>query len=416
MKTPAARTKTRAAVGAALLASLLLPACRPAAPPDEWLGALNAVVGPAGPGSRYPHLAGPADGPVVLSWLQPVSGDGEALRQAKWVGDAWGPATTVASGRDWFVNWADFPSVVPISATTWAAHWLQQTPGNVYAYDVRVAVSPDAGRSWSPPISPHDDGTPTEHGFVTLFGFGGATYAVWLDGRRTAGEHDHAAGSAGAMTLRSAVIGADGRRVGSDGERDGRVCDCCQTDVAITEEGPVVVYRDRSEREVRDIAVARLEDGRWSPPVHVHADGWVIDACPVNGPAVAALGRAVAVAWFTAPDRPRVRVAFSADAGRTFAPPVEVATGGVAGRVDVVLLEDGRAVVSWLEPSADGAVIRARPFTRDGAAGPAVVVADSTVQRSSGFPQMVRAGDGLLFAWTDPGDPSTIRTAFARLR
>ena len=157
------------------------------------------------------------------------------------------------------------------------------------------------------------------------------------------------------------------------------------------------------------------DDDRWSEPVHVHADGWTTDACPVNGPAVDARGTSVVVAWFTAPDVPRVRIAFSGDSGRSFTPPIEVASGTVAGRVDVVLLKDGRAIVSWLQESPAGAEIRAQPFNRAGAAGAAVVVAGTSVHRASGFPQMALADGGLHFAWTDVGDPPQVRTAFARL-
>jgi len=402
------------APAAALLVLLALPACRDADPAEKWMGDITPVASPAGPGSRYPHLAGNGNG-RVLSWLQALPQGGFALQYSRWRDGAWGPAGIVATGADWFVNWADFPSVVPLSATTWAAHWLQQKPGSVYAYDVRVALSSDAGNSWSPPVSPHDDGTPTEHGFVTLYPVDKGARAVWLDGRHTSGGHEHSGAGPGAMTLRSAVIGTNGQRNGVDEELDGRVCDCCQTDAAITSDGPVLVYRDRSEHEVRDIALVRHSDGQWSAPVHVHADGWRIDACPVNGPAVDARGQAVVVAWFTAPDVPRVRVAFSDDGGRTFAPPVEVASGRVAGRVDVVLLDERRSIVSWLQEAEAGAEIRAQPFTRDGAAGPAVVVASTSVHRASGFPQMIHAGDGLLFAWTEATDPPRVRTAFARL-
>jgi hypothetical protein len=205
-------------------------------------------------------------------------------------------------------------------------------------------------------------------------------------------------------------------QAGSGLEVDERVCDCCQTDAAVTDDGPVLVYRDRNQDEVRDIALTRLQAGEWSEPVHVNADDWKIDACPVNGPAVDARGTTVAVAWFTAPDLPRIRLAFSDDAGRSFGPPIEVAHGNVIGRVDVVLLDDGRAVVSWLQSATNGAELRAQPFSRDGKPGPAVLVAAASVQRSSGFPQMVRAGDGLLFAWTDSTASQQVRTAFARLR
>lgn len=392
-----------------------VPACRNSDRTDDWLGTVTETASPAGSGSRYPHLAATADG-AVLSWLQPTATGGFALQHASWRAGAWGPVATVASGDGWFVNWADFPSVVPLSKRRWAAHWLEQRPGNVYAYDVRVALSDDAGATWSAPFTPHDDGTPTEHGFVSLFAGDGQAMAAWLDGRHTAGGHDHAAGGSGAMTLRSAVLGADGVPAAGGQEVDGRVCDCCQTDSALTDDGPVLVYRDRSPHEVRDIALVRLQAGTWSAPVHVNADGWKIDACPVNGPAVDARGQTVAVAWFTAPDLPRIRLAFSGDAGRSFGPPIEVAHGNVIGRVDVVLLDHDRAVVSWLQSGAAGAELRAQPFSRSGTPGPGVLVAAASAQRSSGFPQMVRAGDGLLFAWTDSAASQQVRTAFARLR
>lgn len=397
------------------LLALAVPACRNSDRTDDWLGTVADVASPAGSDSRYPHLASTADG-AVMSWLQPTAAGGFALQHSSWRAGAWSPVGTVASGDGWFVNWADFPSVVPLSARTWAAHWLEQRPGNVYAYDVRIALSSDAGTTWSAPFSPHDDGTPTEHGFVSLFAGDGQAMSAWLDGRHTTGGHDHAAAGSAAMTLRSAVLGANGVQTGGGLEVDERVCDCCQTDAAATDDGPVLVYRNRSKDEVRDIALTRLQAGEWSAPVHVNADGWKIDACPVNGPAVDARGTTVAVAWFTAPDLPRIRLAFSDDAGRSFGPPIEVTHGNVIGRVDVVLLDDGRAVVSWLQSGTTGAELRAQPFTRAGTPGPGVLVAAASVQRSSGFPQMVRAGDGLLFAWTDSTASQQVRTAFARLR
>lgn len=376
---------------------------------------------PASIGARFPHLAATADGAiVVMSWLEPVNDAGQfRLRLSQWQeGRRWAEPTEVASGKDWFVNWADFPSVMPSADGPWAAHWLQQKPGGVYSYDVMVRLSADGGRTWGEPRSPHDDGTPTEHGFVSLAPVDGQPYAVWLDGRATAGEgHAHGAdehgSAAGAMTLRGAVLQTKGAAAGV--QIDERVCDCCQTDTVASRDALVVAYRDRGMDETRDIRLARLVDGAWSEPILVHADGWRIDACPVNGPAVAAHGDDVMVAWFTAPDQPRVRLAFSRDGGRTFAAPIEVASGKVVGRVDVVALDDGRAIVSWLAEDARGAVIRAQPFTAAGAAGLAVDVAQSDIARSSGFPQMVRAPGGLLFAWTTSGGEPTVRTAFAPL-
>ena len=341
------------------------------------------------------------------------------LRQARRRGDAWSAPATVAEGTDWFINWADFPSVVPVTSTLWVAHWLQQRPGNVYSYDVRMRTSADGGATWSESFSPHDDGTPTEHGFVSIVNAGGQPYVVWLDGRKTAGEgHSHDedhAGATGAMTLRGAQVNGASARLRTTPKSTPVSATAARRMPWASATLSLVVYRDRSADETRDIRLARLEAGHRSAPVVVHDDGWRIDACPVNGPAIDASGNVVAVAWFTAPDQPRVRLAFSTDAGKSFAEPFEVAAGRVLGRVDLVVLPDGRAITSWLEQGSDGALIRAQPFTVRGAAGPAQTIARSAIARSSGFPQMRLDGGNLVFAWTETGEPAGIRTAVAAL-
>jgi hypothetical protein len=121
----------------------------------------------------------------------------------------------------------------------------------------------------------------------------------------------------------------------------------------------------------------------------------------VNGPAVAAAGRRVAVAWFTGADKSsRVKVAFSGDAGEAFGRPVAVDDGNPAGRVDVLLLDDGGAMVCWLEKLPEGGAVRVRRVWPDGKFDESVTVAPSGTARSSGFPQMARAGGELVFAWT----------------
>jgi hypothetical protein len=178
----------------------------------------------------------------------------------------------------------------------------------------------------------------------------------------------------------------------------------------------VVVYRDRSEKEMRDISLVRFHKGRWTKPRTLYADGWEINGCPVNGPSVSADGRRVAVAWFTAAqETPRVKVIFSIDAGETFGQPIQVDEGAPVGRVDVLMLSDGSALVSWLERTAKGGEVRVRLVKPDGSRGPSTTVAESSVARVSGFPQMARSGDEIVFAWTDPGTPSRVRTAVGRV-
>jgi hypothetical protein len=364
----------------------------------------------AAPGSAEPNLTLGPDGRAYLSWIEPAPDSAHALRFAVLEGGRWSEPRTIASGRDWFVNWADFPALAVLPGNRMAAHWLQRSGTNKYAYDVRVAVSSDGGATWTPGVVPHTDGTQTEHGFVSMWPAGDSVALVWLDGRKFKPSADeHAAGNE--MTLRYTTVGADGRAA-PDRELDGRVCDCCQTGMAMTGRGPLVVYRDRSPTEVRDIYVTRYVNGAWTPGAPVHPDGWVMPACPVNGPQADADGDRVAVAWYTGADSTaQVKVAFSSDAGATFATPTRVDAGNPEGRVDVVLLRDG-ALVSWIERTGEKeAEVRVRRVGTDGRMGEPRTVAGSSAARSSGFPRMVPAGENLVFAWTAPGDSSRVRAA-----
>jgi hypothetical protein len=376
---------------------------------------LQPLPSPAGESSGEPHLTLSEQG-VILSWLQASDSSTHELRISHLSGDTWSPPATVAASDAFFVNWADFPTVAEVAPGRLAAHWLQRGGAGGYDYGVRVAESTDGGRSWSDPWTPHEDQTPTEHGFVSLFGQQENGWGlVWLDGREF--HAPEGVEPAREMTLRYRGVSTDGTRA-PEVEVDGRICDCCQTDAAVTSRGPLVVYRDRSADEIRDIYVTRLVDGAWTAGTPVHADGWHIDACPVNGPAAAAREDQVAVAWFTgAGDQPRVKVAFSGDAGATFGSPVQVDGGNPSGRVDVLLLDDESALVTWLERVGDGrAEVRARRIWSDGAAGPAITVTSSSDARASGFPRAVLAPDGtLVFAWTDvQGGASQIKVARAR--
>ena len=374
---------------------------------------------PAGVDSREPELSTTADGRMILSWVQKVGHKRYALLFATRDADNWSKAHTVAEGENWFVNWADFPSVIALADGSLAAHWLVKSGSGTYAYDVNIARSKDGGNTWGKPIVPHTDKTQTEHGFVSLMPLAdGRVGAVWLDGRNLKDVKDHDEEHTPlpvSMTLRYAAIDADGR-LSDEAQLDERVCECCQTSAALTSEGAIAVYRDRSEKEVRDIYFVSRQQGNWSGPRPMNADNWEISGCPVNGPSVAADGRLVAVAWYTAANNsPRVKVAFSNDAGATFAGPIEVDDGATLGRVDVLLLPDGSALVCWLSGTAEGGEIKVRRVSPDGALGAPAVIARTDISRSSGFPRMARLGEEVHFAWTEFGKPSHVRTATANV-
>ncbi|MEZ0472496.1 hypothetical protein [Luteimonas salinilitoris] len=360
------------------------------------------------PGTSAPDLALAPDGRVLLSWLDSRPGRRHLFRFS-----AWDPAqqrwqtrpVTIAIGSRMFVNWADTPHILATADGALWAHWLQKTADAPYAYDVVLTRSQDGGANWAPPVTPHDDGTPTEHGFVSLWPQGRDLLGIaWLDGRNTGGD-EHAGHGAhdGSMMLRSALFDR-GLQPVQEATVDTRTCECCKTDVAMTDRGALLVYRGRTGEEIRDILASRLEGNVWTAPRRVHADDWTMPACPVNGPDLAARGSEAVVAWYTAAGgEPQVKLARSSDAGDSFGEPLVLDRGNaVQGRVAVAL--DARQVrVLWLREDGDGQSLwfaryapdLSREFER-------IELAKLQGRgRATGFPKLV-VHDGVSHAvWTD---------------
>jgi hypothetical protein len=394
-------------------------AVSPKPPSSEEVLVIRSTESPATGDSREPELTTTQDGRVILNWVEKMDSERYALRAAVLDQRGWSEPLTVSQGENWFVNWADFPSVIALKDGSLAAHWLVRSGAAKYAYDVNISRSRDGGRSWSKPLVPHRDNTQTEHGFVSLIPLpDGRLGAIWLDGRnmKDMQETDEHAPAAASMTLRYAVADSEGN-LSEETQLDERVCECCQTSAALTSSGPIAVYRDRSPSEVRDIYIVRQVNGSWATPQPVVADNWQINGCPVNGPAVSADGTRVVVAWFSSPAGvPRVKVTFSQDAGATFGPAIQVDDGENVGRVDALLLPDGSALVCWLSGTVDGGQIKVRRVHANGVVGPAAVIAQTDISRSSGFPRMARLGDEVHFAWTEFGNPARVRTAVAAIK
>jgi len=395
------------------------PAPSPPTPtptPATTAPAVQSIDSPAPAGSMTPNLTRADDGAVYLTWLETRAEGGHRLRFSRLTADAWTPAATIHEGDAFFANWADFPSLIALSDGALLAHWLEKTPGGTYAYDVRYRRSSDGGASWSDPVTLNDDGTASEHGFVSLVPIaGGEAQAIWLDGREMAGGDGGHGETAGAMTLRQATIDSAGR-VATTSLLDDRVCECCGTAAVASRDSVLAFYRDRSDDEVRDIAVVRATSAD-DAPRRLHDDGWRIEGCPVNGPAADADGERIAVAWYTnADERARVQFAFSTDAGTSFTAPLEIAAGNTLGRVSVALLADGGALVAWLEDGAETGTIRARRVTASGQLGAPFTIASTSAARRSGFPQLVRTDTHVVAAWTDASELSQVRTARLDLR
>lgn len=378
--------------------------------------AVQELPSPAGAGAAEPFLYATRDA-VLLSWLEPVAGtDRTALRFSRYANGQWSAPRTIVERNDLFVNWADFPSIVEDAKGTLFAHWLQKSGKGTYAYDVQMAASTDGGTTWGKPFLLNRDGKEAEHGFVTLAALpAGGVGATWLDGRKmTGGGHGgHEAG--GDMGIRYATVSADGT-LAEDVELDDRTCECCTTGMTMASTGPVIVYRDRSPDEVRDIAYVTKTANGWTKPARVNADDWKINACPVNGPQADAIGKRVVTAWFTAAqEKGRAYVAFSDDGGVTFAKPVQIDDGKPIGRLDVILLDEETALVTWLEQTGAGGEIRTRRVRRNGSPEPAIKIADSSTARAAGFARTAKLGSDVYVTWTEQSAASK-KVHVARVR
>lgn len=376
---------------------------------------LQAWTLPAGPGSAQPGLSLAPDGRLLLSWMESVQGRRTRFQYADFTpAGQWQITKTIAIGSSFFVNWADTPHMIATPNGALWVQWLQKSAEAPGAYDVMLATSRDDGGSWDPPVRPHTDGTASEHGFVSLWAQGDDKVGIaWLDGRSTVAAPKHGddphAHHGGATMLRGAVFDLALATQG-DMQIDPMVCDCCQTDAAMTSEGALLVYRGRTSAEIRDIQTTRFDGKTWTTPKPVAADHWKMPACPVNGPSVAARGEQAVVGWYTAVnDTPTVQLARSTDAGDTFGAPVVLDQGeAVQGRISVAM-DAGNVWVLWLREDASGQSLWLARYTPDLSRQlEKVEVAKLHARgRGTGFPQLALRDGMAYMAWTDSVDGVT---------
>ncbi len=383
-----------------ILLTLALACTEAAGPVVEFVGT---------PGSTAPNLVEDGQGRLIVTWLESDSPDRSSLRYAVREAGRWSAPRVIVQDRELFVNWADFPSLTVTEDGVWVAHFLEKTATSPYAYHAMVTRSGDEGATWTTPEPMHDDRSDTEHGFVAMATDNeGGVDLTWLDGRAMT------AAVGGPMSVRTRRVDRSGM-LGPEKLLDIRSCECCQTAVTRTSRGLLAAYRDRSEDEIRDIAIVREEHGGWTEPLIVAPDGWEHRACPVNGPALAAEGESVWLAWYTGVgSTPHVYLIHSQDAGKTWGERLQIDAGSTLGRVDLQLLpdSDGAVVIAWLDADAEtegGAMWRVRRIGADEVPGPTMDVVQVSRARISGFPRLAFA-DGALFLATTASDAEGSRS------
>jgi len=391
-----------------LLLIISLFSCKPeikktstSTPEIQQESVIQLLSSPVNSNSSLPRLYSNGK-EILMSWVEKKDTI-TVLKYSSFSNDSWTASNEIISGNDWFVNWADYPAIAENNGNI-LTNILQKSAKGTYDYDIKLSLFSKEKEGWENNILLNLDGKQSEHGFVSMLPYQDDSFFVtWLDGRTLVDvpkEKEQ-------MTLRGAIITKDGE-VTKDVLLDERTCECCNTATTMTANGPIVVYRDRSQHEIRDISIVRYVNGIWTKPQIAVTDNWYIPGCPVNGPAIDAIDNNVALAWFTAADdNPKVQIAFSDDSGETFGLPIRIDNGNAIGRVDVVMLDESSAAVLWMEPNGVDTLIQLVKVNVDGTQNKHITITKTRSERSSGFPQMEVLGDKIYMAWTSLEEKET---------
>jgi hypothetical protein len=291
-----------------------------------------------------------------------------------------------------------------MSDGTLLAHWVEKGKGkdSSDAEDLYVSSSKD-GIHWTAPATAHHDHAAVQHGLASIVQSGPHEASIlWLWANK---------GDDGPVTMMRTIVDADGKEMKEE-PLDTDVCGCCPTSVVKTAKGILVAYRDHTSKDIRDIAILRFENGKWSTSKVLYADNWEVNACPVNAASASAKDNRLAIAWYTeGGDMPKVELVFSSDGGTTFTKPLVMNTGDTLGYASTALTADGGAVVSWIEEGEKSARVMTRAVSAAGVAGPVLQVAEGS-RASLGYPRVVHSGSDTFITWGD--GKAGIRTALLK--
>lgn len=339
-----------------------------------------------------------SNGSLALTWISSDKDMNASLNFRQFKNKQWTNSQTLAIGSDWFINWADFPTHA-ISGDRVLTSYLKKSASGRYTYDVFLNLQKLSGEKIKEDFILNTDGFNAEHGFVSIAeGNNEGFFITWLDGRNTVEKELN--GNHKPMTIRFAEITTAGDIV-NEIELDSSVCDCCQTSITNTDKGPIVVYRDRSDKEIRDIYVTRNIDDGWETPVPVYNDEWEIYGCPVNGPKVVSNSNNLAVSWFTVADgKPSVNLSFSESYGSSFSNPIKINDYTAIGRVDVAFLNDNEVLVSYMEVDDVGTYLRLKKVSIDGKVSKPITISKIDSGRNTGVPQLEILDNEIFIVWT----------------
>jgi hypothetical protein len=280
---------------------------------------------------------------------------------------------------------------------------------------IKTARSRDGGRTFGAPEVLQASGAAGDRGWQSLaLDARGNAHAIWLDHRGMAtgsaktgehkGEHDGVA-----MAQRSGLYYATSAG-GAASERElfKGVCYCCKTAMATGPDGTLyAAWRHVFAGNFRDMGFTSSRDGgkTFSPLLRVNQDGWSINGCPDDGPAMVVDAKgAVHLVWPTVSGGTEGALLYAVSRdGRSFSAPVRVPTLGSPkpSHPQIALDGQGRIVVAWDEVRNG---VRGAAFSRmSGSTGGAPAFGAAQTLSSGGpsaYPVLAASSKGLVAVWT----------------
>lgn len=241
--------------------------------------------------------------------------------------------------------------------------------GDIHGTDIYLSTSTDGGQNFTSEVKVNDDKVPNAHGMHSLaVAKDGRIYAAWLDERNvhapmpsTKAEGHHMESN---RDLYIAYSTDGGRTFSTNHKVASDACPCCKTALTVSADGTVYAgWRQVLPGSYRHIAVASSTDGgaKFSTPVIVSDDRWMLQGCPVSGPSLsvdAASGN-LKVVWYAAGESgaPGVYFAESKDKGHSFSARQLLSQENVRG-TPALAVGNNNAIALWQSADAPNAKMR----------------------------------------------------------
>lgn len=288
---------------AALTSLLLLARSVSAAEPGAMQHAGHGDPTPGSPGLVDLGATAAFDAQGTL-WAAHKTAAGVSVSRSRDLGKSWSAPVAVSRESEPTDAGADARPKIALGPqgeiyVTWTRPMAKP-----YTGEIRFTRSLDGGLTFEAPQTVHHDRQVITHRFDALtVDVRGRVVVAWVDKR------DLAAGpSSGPAAYRGAAIyfaisDNRGKSFGTDTKLADHSCECCRIGLVPRPDGSVVaLWRHIFEPNLRDHAIGVITpDGQAGPMERASFDGWAIDACPHQGPALAVAddGTRHAV-WFTA--------------------------------------------------------------------------------------------------------------------